>query len=544
MKTVIMASGGRKSSQDENSYPTKGKVSLRALFSGLVVLTFLMTLVITLFASYHSEEKLLQVRTLEANQRESQRVAHAIDMLYMSVEKSLSAFAGELSTAGSLGESPDTLKRLRLLYESSGRFDSVFVAGANGKIMGAYTRAGAEEPEAIDASLLKEALNARQEYHSLFYADTQGDQVVLVSEPLYDEQNKYLGIIGGVLCLEHANVLGGLLGSGRSASDFDTVGSYSYVVDAGGHLIYDPNEDRDEGEAGGNLALGRVLTGMSGSVKVKDQANGEYLVGYAYAPQTGWGVVAQTSAKALRTEQFEQMRGTLVVVMGPFLLLACAALFLARRLAAPFVSLADFVLRAVERPEDEALPSVRRHWNREADLLNRAVMRSVREMKRQNRDLNDFALKDSLTGLLNRRALDEVLEKMEGDNRPFSLLLMDIDRFKSVNDLYGHAAGDEVLRSVARILEETVGSQDLCGRYGGEEFLVLLPGRNLPETYEMAERIRLAVASHENALHIPVTLSIGASVCPMQSMRVDDLFELADRALYRAKEGGRNRVVV
>lgn len=544
MKTVIMASGGRKSSQDENSYKAKGKVSLRALFSGLVVLTFLMTLVITLFASYHSEQKLLQVRTLEANQRESQRVAHAIDMLYVSVEKSLSAFASELSTAGSPGESADAVKRLRLLYESSGRFDSVFVAGANGKIMGAYTRNGVEGPEAIDTSLLKEALNARKEYHSLFYADTQGDHVVLVSEPIYDANNKYVGIIGGVLCLEHANVLGDLLGSGRSASDFDTVGSYSYVVDAAGHLIYDPNEDRDEGEAGGNLALGRILTGMSGSVMVTDKTNGEYLVGYAYAPQTGWGVVAQTSAKALRTEQFEQMRGTLVVVMGPFLLLACAALFLARRLAAPFVSLADFVLRAVERPEDEALPSVRRHWNREADLLNRAVMRSVREMKRQNRDLNDFALKDSLTGLLNRRALDEVLEKLEGDNRPFSLLLMDIDRFKSVNDLYGHAAGDEVLRSVARILEETVGSQDLCGRYGGEEFLVLLPGRNLPETYEMAERIRVAVASHENSLHIPVTLSIGASVCPMQSMRVDDLFELADRALYRAKEGGRNRVVV
>ncbi|OWR27409.1 hypothetical protein CDO73_22590 [Saccharibacillus sp. O23] len=544
MKTVIMASGGRKRSPDENPYKTKGKVSLRALFSGLVVLTFLMTLAITLFASYHSEEKLLQERTLEANQRESQRVAHAIDMMYLSVEKSLSSFGGELATPMSLGEADETAKQLRLLYESSGRFDSVFVAAANGKIIDSYTKSGAEDPAAIDVSLLKQALNTRKEYRSLFYTETEGDQAVVVSEPIYDANDKYLGVIGGVLCMEHANVLGSLLGSGRSASDFDTVGSYSYVVDDAGRLIYDPNEDRNEEEAGGNLALDRILIGMSGSVKVTDDANGEYLVGYAYAPRTGWGVVSQTSAKALRTEQFEQMRGTLVVVMGPFLMLACAALFLARRLAAPFVSLADFVLRAVDRPEDEALPSVRRHWNREADLLNRAVMRSVREMKRQNRDLNDFALKDSLTGLLNRRALDEILEKLEGDNRPFSLLLMDIDRFKAVNDLYGHAAGDEVLRSVARTLEETLGNQDLCGRYGGEEFLVLLPGRNLPETYEMAERIRLAVAAHENSLHIPVTLSIGASVCPMQSMRVDDLFELADRALYRAKEGGRNRVVV
>ncbi|OWA35216.1 hypothetical protein B9G55_11145 [Saccharibacillus sp. O16] len=544
MKSVIMASGVRKSSQDENSYPTKGKVSLRALFSGLVVLTFLMTLAITLLASYHSEKTLLQERTLEANQRESQRVAHAIDMLFTTVEKSLQAFAEELGDSVSLGASQQTAKQLHLLYESSGRFDSVFVAGADGKVLDLEMRKDGEGAGSPDDAFLQAAVKAGKEYHSPFYTDSQGDAVVLVSEPIYDANQKYMGIIGGILCVEHSNVLGGLLGSGRAASNYDTVGSYSYIVDAQGRLIYDPNEERNEEEAGGNLALSHGLSGASGSLKVTDKDNGEYLVGYTFGAKTGWGVVAQTSAKALQAEQFEQMRGTLIVVMGPFLLLACAALFLARRLAAPFVSLADFVLRAVDRPEDEALPSVRRHWNREADLLNRAVMRTVREMKRQNRDLNDFALKDPLTGLLNRRALDEVLEKLEGDNRPFSLLLMDIDRFKSVNDHYGHSAGDEVLRSVARILEQTVGSRDLCGRYGGEEFLVLLPGRNLPETYEMAERIRLAVASHENALHIPVTLSIGASICPMQSMRVDDLFELADRALYRAKEGGRNRVVV
>ncbi|GEM_PF-763261 len=540
MKTVIMASGVRKSSHDENSYKTKGKVSLRTLFSGLVVLTFLMTLVITLLVSYHSEEKLLQQRTLEANQRESQRVAHATDMMFVSVEKSLGAFAGTFLSE----HSAQMAQQLQLLYDSSGRFDSVFVAGTDGEIKGMHTRSGVEGPKGIDEGLLKQALSARQEYHSPSYIDAEGDHVLLVTEPIYDAKERYIGILGGILCLEHSNVLGGLLGSVRPSSHYDTVGSYSYIVDSKGNIIYDPNKNVNTDQTEANLALGHMLTGQSGSAKVTDRANGEYLVGYSYGEETGWGVVSQTPAAALRAEQFEQMCGTVVVVMGPFLLLACAALFLARRLSAPFVSLADFVVRAVDRPENEVLPSVRRHWNREADLLNRAVMRTVREMKRQNRDLNDFALKDPLTGLLNRRALNEVLEKLEGDNRPFSLLLLDIDRFKSVNDHYGHSAGDEVLRSVARILEDTLGTHDLCGRYGGEEFLVLLPGRNLPETYEMAERIRLAVASQENALHIPVTLSIGASICPMQSMRVDDLFELADRALYRAKEGGRNRVVV
>lgn len=538
---MTTATSDRKKGHEDGLFKTKGRVSLRALFSGLVVLTFLMTLVITLFASYRSEQQLLEQRTLEANFRESERVGHAMNLLFVSIGKSLTAFAGEFAEMAVLRASARTQDELRLLYDSGGYFAEVFVAGADGRLIATY-EGGKQGGKAmdIDPALMSEALGAELQFQSQPYRDVHGGMAVMVTEPIFTDAGVYLGIIGGVLHLEAPNVLGGLFGDNR----IDSNGSYCYIVDAKGKLVYHPDATRTGEDISSNPAVAHLIQGHSGQEKLINTEGKLYLVGYTYVPATRWGIVAQTPTSLITAQQLEQMRGTLLVVLGPFLILAASALFLARRLAAPFVSLADFVVRAADRPQDEAMPSVRRHWNREADLLNRAVMRTVREMKRQNRDLNDFALKDPLTGLLNRRALDEAMEKMEGDNRPFALLLIDIDRFKSVNDRHGHSAGDEVLRSVARTLEETVGNRDLCGRYGGEEFVVLLPGRNLPETYEMAERLRLAVAAHENALRIPVTLSIGGAISPLQSTRIDDLFELADRALYRAKESGRNRVVV
>ena len=101
-----------------------------------------------------------------------------------------------------------------------------------------------------------------------------------------------------------------------------------------------------------------------------------------------------------------------------------------------------------------------------------------------------------------------------------------------------------MLKEVAHTLEATIEARDLCGRYGGEEFVVLLPGRSVLETYEMAERLREAVAKSRNGLRIPVTVSIGAALSPLQASGSEELFELADRALYRAKNSGRNCVVV
>jgi len=157
---------------------------------------------------------------------------------------------------------------------------------------------------------------------------------------------------------------------------------------------------------------------------------------------------------------------------------------------------------------------------------------------------------DALTGLWNRGAIIELaqreLQRVEREHGPLGLVLMDVDHFKKVNYTLGHLAGDEVLREVANRMSRAVRSYDLVGRYGGEEFLILLPGCAGDAAQERGEHIRGEIASapiQTSAGPVTVTLS-GGTVATSGPMLIgtDALLQAADEALYRAKEGGRNRV--
>jgi diguanylate cyclase (GGDEF)-like protein len=181
-----------------------------------------------------------------------------------------------------------------------------------------------------------------------------------------------------------------------------------------------------------------------------------------------------------------------------------------------------------------------------ATRLARPVARVFADLARLTRQ----AQTDSLTNLANRRALDERLDdevdhaRRLGTNVAF--VIADIDDFKSINDTYGHQTGDEVLRRVARTFAEAVRELDLPGRYGGEEFAVVLPGTNLTGGRALAEKIRMGLEelSHTTPEGIPfqVTASFGAACFPAQP-NVGDLVAAADAALYEAKRTGKNRVV-
>ncbi len=155
---------------------------------------------------------------------------------------------------------------------------------------------------------------------------------------------------------------------------------------------------------------------------------------------------------------------------------------------------------------------------------------------------------DSLTGILNRPAILEILIKelarARRNKTPLSVIMADIDHFKQVNDTYGHLAGDRVLREVAQRITSSIRQYDHCGRYGGEEFLLVIPGSERSTAREIAERLRRAVSSEQISINdntIPVTLSLGIAEYNGEQ-DIDLLIKEADSALYRAKEQGRNRV--
>jgi len=168
---------------------------------------------------------------------------------------------------------------------------------------------------------------------------------------------------------------------------------------------------------------------------------------------------------------------------------------------------------------------------------------------RLHRIVERQALVDGLTGLANRRQCEETLAselaRLERFGGPLALVVADLDWFKDVNDRYGHPSGDAVLREFAQLLEETVRDVDLAGRWGGEEFLLILPGTDAAGGARVAERVRVALAGRivlsADGSPIPVTASFGVAATPPASTAAE-LFSAADAALYEAKRNGKNRV--
>ena len=174
-----------------------------------------------------------------------------------------------------------------------------------------------------------------------------------------------------------------------------------------------------------------------------------------------------------------------------------------------------------------------------------------RQLESANTKLQELALRDGLTGLLNRRYWESCLERefarhQRYDN-PVSLVIFDIDHFKRVNDTYGHQTGDEVIRSVAEITSRLARETDFAGRYGGEEFVILLPGTHLEGAAQFAERLRQAVEQQVldyQGSPLSYTISLGVATISDDMANYQILLERADKALYASKEQGRNRVTL
>lgn len=184
-------------------------------------------------------------------------------------------------------------------------------------------------------------------------------------------------------------------------------------------------------------------------------------------------------------------------------------------------------------------------------LANESLRNQLEKIEHLQVALKEQAIRDSLTGCFNRRYLDEVLERELSRSRregyPLALVLLDLDYFKQINDTYGHLAGDEVLRMLSATLQADIRHEDILCRYGGEEFVVLMPRMPLSVAADRAERWRLKIADitvHFGNSDLKVTTSLGVSGYPDHGRTPDELTQFADIALYMAKNEGRNRVMV
>ena len=182
------------------------------------------------------------------------------------------------------------------------------------------------------------------------------------------------------------------------------------------------------------------------------------------------------------------------------------------------------------------------------DVSLRKEFKDIEKIVRKSRKrLATLAHADKLTGLYNRQYFDKIsgleFDKARSGRKHLSILFVDLDHFKQINDQYGHKTGDDILRAVAWLIRQSCRKTDIVARYGGEEIVVILPNTVPKDATKIGEEIREIIAKQtEHKLHIPVTVSIGVAAFPDDGASVSVVLDKADKALYEAKEKGRNRV--
>jgi diguanylate cyclase (GGDEF)-like protein len=386
--------------------------------------------------------------------------------------------------------------------------------------------------------------------------DAVSNAVMVIGEPIQDGQGSLLGVLVAKL-------------------NFQTIGSSLETYVQGQEVVLKLVTQEGFLLAGSGSARAeplkpvltkevaeRLFSGDSGPLGYEGFEGGTVVGTLKKVPELNWGVVAEKDREKAYAQIIRLRNLTLLLVAAVLIVIGLCAYWLGVAMVRPLrlltggaarVSAGDLDVDVPVRTRTEIgyLTEVFNHMVAKLRLGRQELATANEALREKNKQLEEFSITDSLTGLYNRSHLMETLAGEVARSRrhyhPFTLLMMDIDHFKSYNDTYGHLAGDEVLRRTGLLLKESIRNCDYAARYGGEEFIVILPETGPENGVETAERIRNQIAEKEmgsDGTPLKVTVSVGVASFPKDGDDPHSLMKRADVALYEAKRRGRNRVVL
>nr|WP_318531823.1 sensor domain-containing diguanylate cyclase [Pseudomonas huaxiensis] len=509
---------------------------LRSLILLLTLITALVTLLNSFYASYRVQYQLLIDNALEANHAYASKLASSTET-YLQASQQQLAYAADL-----LGEHFDDLAQLnheavRLRLQTN-TFNSIVITDDEGVVRSTSPDTLQILGKKLQSEGALAALRERRPLISSPYMSAANNLIIFISQPVFDKAGRYRGLIGGSIYLKHKSILNELLGE-----HYYKNGSYLYVVDSNRRLLYHPDADRVGSIVGSNSLIDTLGTRDNGTQRVINSQGMDMLAGFASVPSAHWGIVAQRSTEST-LEGLDQLLMSVIFKTIPLAVVSFILIWwFSRIIAQPLRQLAAGA-KKINEPETSAQIESVRSWYFESSELKRALLIGLNLLHERLGKLNHDIQTDPLTGLRNRRGLDLAVTLWQAEKRPFSVIAIDIDHFKQVNDTYGHAAGDEVLQALAELMRGCSRDHDVICRSGGEEFFMLLPGTSPDTAARVAERLRHRVeqTTFETIGHL--TLSMGVANWPLHSENAARVFEVADEQLYQAKIGGRNRVRV
>lgn len=514
----------------------KKGIKLNFAISLLVVFTVFSTTLINWYLSNQDLKNTLTENHLENNYRYAKKISLNTNVLISDMQHNLSTLA---EIIGHQEFTQIDLDNWRA--GNSGYYNSLFTTDANGVVqlmspnVVPNNKGGVQPGTKIKSKLMEQALKNKKPFISNPYLANTGNLVVLISNPIFDNKGVYKGVVDGTIYLESNNSLKRLINQHEFLDD-----SSVFVVDRSGTIIYHPDPNRINESIADHPLVQNIMKGKSGSAQIINNRGTEYFSGYAFVENTGWGVIAQTPTSVIEEPLRTLTQKTLFQSLPLLLVVLVLGWIISSHITKPINRLAMF--------SEEAILSNKDTKSTIRNIEMRAYIYEVRQLLKTIQEhfqvLTNQAQQDGLTGLANRRAFDQDIQKLVVQKKPFSLIMADIDHFKEVNDVHGHLVGDDVLRFLASIMLDVTRGDDLCYRYGGEEFAIIIKDKNEEEAFALAERLRIKVSETPCPTGKAIKISLGISSYHKKDQLPEMVIKRADSALYQSKHNGRNRTTV
>lgn len=509
-------------------------IKLKTVMIIVMIGGFFLTIAAGGIGSYYVIKNTMMKSTLNDSYNYAEKLAISTNQYIKEAKNTLQYSATKIeNNVTNMDLIEDELERL---HETRRFFDSNLVTNAQGDVTALMPHT-IEAPKNIAYQIgVRQALDGKKPMIIEAERRLTGRKLILLTTPLFDEQKNFQGLLAGSIYLDAQNILYEILGNHPHDDE-----SIVYVVDEQGEVILHHNAE-EIGKQIDDELLQALLEERHGQFEFSDD-NGDVktLIGYSTVALTGWRVVFERPYD-LVTRPTSQVLGEIAFSTMPwFVALLILIIFATYRVSAPIQELTELTEKSLESSSVEELKHVK-SWYAEVTSLKKILIKTLSALHNQVAYLQDKSVTDELTGLTNRRTMTDLLEKWTENNMPYAVIMLDLDHFKRVNDTYGHLVGDDVLRYFAKKLKSHADEQDICCRYGGEEFIILLPHQNTDDAYALAEKIRADIAATISPTGEQLTVSCGAASNENRKCNEQDVINIADKALYLAKESGRNRV--
>jgi len=511
------------------------KIRLRTLITSLSTGAVMLTAILLLAALIVYQKVNIQDSIIQNNISYARKLADTTDRYLTIAQSELKWSASQIKGLSNPQQILNEAERLRL---QSGFFNSVVVVN-NERIVKATS------PESLNlvgtklastASMF--AITSKKPFISEPFTSASGNYVIFLSHPLYSDDDRYLGYIGGTIYLKKHSILSDILSQHFHSSDSDIK-----IVDDDGMIVFSHKPELVGTIEKFTSSIKKELA-LNASGKLALLNNGkEYQAGYARLSKTDWSIFISEDPSEVNLILLQTVGKAIWFIIIIMLLVGSLMAFLGTRVASPLEKLANQLRDGNDRENNQPPIEDVKVWYYEAYLLKGAVEERLRQTHIQMKELAEQAMTDPLTGIYNRRGFEKLYRNII-PGIEMNVIALDIDHFKSVNDKFGHDAGDAVLVELVKTILEVSRKDDVLSRFGGEEFILLLPGITLSDASNTAERIRLLISSAIFPYVGHITVSAGVASLSDSSGDIQILLHRADEALYQAKGAGRNVVII